>query len=401
MKDCLDLPSSLARSYDSDMTRDIDSDVTAFSRVMQHVSEAESMPPWCYTSEKVYAFERERIFERCWVSVGRWDRWPTNGSYTALEVAGTPIVILRDDGGKLRCFANTCRHRGMLLLEHGAGQCTHITCPFHGWQYRLNGSLKSAPRMDGARNFNQDDYSLIEVPLVSRAGFVFINLSGTADNIDRWLGDFEKLHLPWSLADLITAHRSEFEIRCNWKAFLEVFNEYYHIQKVHPRTVGMLYQTPDLPESVSGNFTTQFGLHKKVGSVGKLDDGAEPLPVMPGLQGRERLGTRYSWIYPSLTFAASVDAVWMLEALPVSSNKTIGCLTLCFPEETAARSDFSERVNAYRERMDIAIAEDIVVLERQQRGLTSTLARSGRFSPLLEPSVHAFQAWLAARFTES
>ncbi|MBO68982.1 MAG: (2Fe-2S)-binding protein [Acidiferrobacteraceae bacterium] len=383
------------------MTKDIDLDSATLSGVMRHVSEAESLPPWCYTSQDVYAIERDIIFGQCWVSVGRWDRWPTNGSYAALEVAGTPIVILRDDDGNLRCFANTCRHRGMLLLEQGEGQCSHITCPFHGWQYRLNGSLKVAPRMDGARNFNKDDYSLIEVPLVSRAGFVFVNLSGNADDIDKSLGDFERLHLPWSLSDLITAHRSEFEIRCNWKAFLEVFNEYYHIQKVHPRTVGMLYETPDPPENVQGNFTTQFGLHKNVGSVGILDDGTEPLPVMPGLRGRELLGTRYSWVYPSLTFAASVDAVWILEALPMSSDKTMGCLTLCFPEETAARDDFSERVNAYSKRMDVAIAEDIAVLERQQKGLTSTLARPGRFSPLLEPSVHAFQSWFAARLTES
>ena len=224
---------------------------------------------------------------------------------------------------------------------------------------------------------------------------MFVNLDDRAGSIDDWLGDFEALHRPWSLGTAVTGYRSEFEIRCNWKAYLEVFNEYYHIQKVHPQTVGMLYETPDPPDRVRGNFTTQFGLHKQVDSVGKLDDGAEPLPIMSTLSGKERSGTRYTWIYPSLTFAASVDAIWILEACPQTAERTIGSLTLCFPEETAAREDFLDRAEVYQRRMDTALAEDIEILERQQLGLNSVLVRPGRFSPLLEPSVHAFQAWFA------
>ena len=88
-----------------------------------------------------------------------------------------------------------------------------------------------------------------------------------------------------------------------------------------------------------------------------------------------------------------MDAIWILEACPRAADTTTGSLTLCFPEETAAREDFLERAEVYQRRMDIALAEDIEILERQQLGLNSVLARSGRFSPLLEPSVHAFQAW--------
>ena len=116
---------------------------------------------------------------------------------------------------------------------------------------------------------------------------------------------------------------------------------------------------------------------------------------MSTLGGKERSGTRYTWVYPSLTFAASVDAIWILEACPRNVDTTAGSLTLCFPEETAAREDFLDRAEAYRRRMDVALAEDIEILERQQIGLNSVLARPGRFSPLLEPSVHAFQTWLA------
>ena len=89
---------------------------------------------------------------------------------------------------------------------------------------------------------------------------------------------------------------------------------------------------------------------------------------MSTLSGKERSGTRYTWIYPSLTFAASVDAIWILEACPRAADTTTGSLTLCFPEETAAREDFLERAEVYQRRMDIALAEDIEILERQQLG---------------------------------
>ena len=92
---------------------------------------------------------------------------------------------------------------------------------------------------------------------------------------------------------------------------------------------------------VRGNFTTQFGLHKEVDSVGKLDDGVEPLPVMSTLGGKERSGTRYTWLYPSLTFAASVDAIWILEACPRNADTTVGSLTLCFPRGNGSARGFS------------------------------------------------------------
>lgn len=377
------------------MTKRISLDAETFSNVLNPVDQAESLPPWCYTARSVYAREQERVFRGGWVSVGREDRWQNPGDYVALEVGSTPLIVLRGNDGVLRSFANSCRHRGMLLLEPGEGHCERITCPFHGWSYRLDGSLQAAPKMADAVDFDVGNYGLVEAQVAPRAGFVFVNLDGQAGSIDDWLGDFEVLHQPWSLGTAVTGYRSEFEIRCNWKAYLEVFNEYYHIQKVHPRTVGMLYETPDPPDKVRGNFTTQFGLHKQVDSVGKLDDGAEPLPIMSTLRGKERSGTRYTWIYPSLTLAASVDAIWILEARPRTADTTTGSLTLCFPEETAVREGFLERAEAYQRRMDVALAEDIKILERQQLGLNSVLARPGRFSPLLEPSVHAFQAWLA------
>ena len=123
------------------MNQTVRYDELTFAGVLKPVEQAESLPPWCYTEDSVYLREQERLFRGGWVSVGREDRWQNPGDYVALEVGGTPIIVLRGEDGTLRSFANSCRHRGMLLLTPGDGHCERITCPFHGWNYRLDGSL--------------------------------------------------------------------------------------------------------------------------------------------------------------------------------------------------------------------------------------------------------------------
>tara|TARA_Y100000588_G_scaffold169391_1_gene183128 strand:+ start:4481 stop:5644 length:1164 start_codon:yes stop_codon:yes gene_type:complete len=368
---------------------------TDFEKVLRPVEAAESLPPVCYVDEVLFGKEMARGFRGGWVSVGRLDNLVVPGDYLALDVGGTPLLLLLDSSYQLRAFANTCRHRGMRLLPPGRGRCERIVCPFHAWTYGLDGALLTAPRMDGAVDFCNADYGLVAVPAASRAGFAFVNVDGAAAPIDTWLGDFEAVHRPWRLDDLITASSREFEVRCNWKIFLEVFNEYYHLQKVHPGTFSVYYASPDPLDKVTGNFSTQFGEHRGVSSTGKVDDGTQPLPPLPGLSGRNLLGTRYSWVYPNLTFAASIDAVWIFEAMPLAPALTRVNMTVCFPQASVEQADFATKLSAYERRMEAGLAEDIPVIETQQQGLSSSLARAGRYSPLYEPSVHAFHRWIA------
>ena len=373
---------------------------TSFEKVLRPVEAAESLPPVCYVDETLFEREMDQAFRGGWVSVGRLDNLVVPGDYLALDVGGTPLVLLLDSSSQLRAFANTCRHRGTQLLPPGRGRCERIVCPFHAWTYGLDGALLTAPRMDAAVDFCNADYGLVSVPAASRAGFAFVNVDGAASSIDSWLGDFEAIHSPWRLGDLITASTREIEVRCNWKIFLEVFNEYYHLQKVHPRTFSVYYASPDALDEVAGNFSTQFGEHRGVSSTGKMDDGIGPLPPLPGLSGRNLSGTRYSWVYPNLTFAASIDAVWIFEAIPLEPALTRVNMTVCFPQASVEQPDFATKLSAYERRMEAGLAEDIPVIETQQRGLSSSLARAGRYSPLYEPSVHAFHRWIAQLLSE-
>ena len=116
---------------------------------------------------------------------------------------------------------------------------------------------------------------------------------------------------------------------------------------------------------------------------------------MPGLRGRHLEGTRYTWIYPNMTFAAGREAVWVYEAHPAGPARCRVVMSVCFPRATLEASGFAQREERYYQRMDQALEEDIAVLERQQAGMSSPHARPGRYAEL-EPSVANFAFWYAA-----
>ncbi len=366
-----------------------------FERVVLPPERAESLPPRCYTSQAFLDIEFERVLRSSWASLGRADRVAGPGTYAAVTLAGAPIVLIRDREGALRAFANSCRHRGTKLLE-GTGACRAIKCPFHGWSYALDGRLTWAPEMDEAVGFDKADYGLVPVRLAERDGFVFVNLDGTAPELDDWLGDFSALHAPWRLAEMVTARRCEFEVACNWKLFLEVFNEYYHLRGVHRDSIGDRYEAPDAPEAVVGHYATQFGGHEGVSGLLEGDQD-QAMPTIEGLEGRNRGGTRYTWVFPNMAFAAATDAIWVYDVNPLAPDRTRVGMTCGFARSTTELPDFTERAAAYLRRLDVAIAEDIAVLERQHAGLDSPLARQGRFAPRMEPNVSVFERWIVER----
>ena len=368
--------------------------ISALKRSAAPVECARSLPPPCYHDPDVLAFERDAVFLSGWIGVGRSDRWREPGSYSAISVAGVPVIVLRGDDGVLRAFANSCQHRGMRLLE-GEGRVAHIRCPFHAWTYSGRGDLLSAPGMRATPGFDPASCSLPEFRVAETAGFAFVCLDQNTPELSLWLTDFQGLHAQWSLADLRTARRTEFDVACNWKLFIEVFNEYYHLPSVHPDSISQKYRKPDPADPVGGMFTTQFGETQENPALltGTLD---RALPAIPTLEGRNAQGTRYTWIYPNTTFAASVDSLWMFEVFPLGADRCRVGMTVCFTPQAMALDDFDSRAQAYFDRFDLALAEDIPALEGQQAGLSSPFATQGPFAEL-EPSVANFARWYAER----
>jgi len=357
------------------------------------VESAHSIPPVFYTSDELASAEIETFFRGGWIGVGRADMVKEPGEYIALDLAGQNIILLRDEAGALRAHANSCRHRGTRLVD-GSGSCKGLRCPFHCWYYELNGKLKVAPRMEKADGFNKADYGLVSYRAEERLGFAFICMSNNTAGIDEYLGDFANIHSPWPLETLISVRRKELTVDCNWKAFLEVFNEYYHLPFVHAGSINAIYAKPDAADVVTGAYATQFGSTEGTGGLLQTEQD-NSLPPVPGLSGRAKEGARYTWVFPNMTFAANLDALWCYEAFPIGASQCRVIQTACFPRESIALPDFAQKSAAYLKRIDAALEEDIAALTNQQKGLACPDALPGRFQPELEPNVAAFARWFS------
>ena len=356
-----------------------------------------TLPAACYVDPDIYAVEQQAVFRQGWVGVGRSDRWPQVGDYSAMELGGVPTVVARAEDGHLRAWANTCSHRASQIMV-GDGNCSRMRCRFHFWTYGLDGRLLAAPSMGRTPGFDAADHSLTEFALAEREGFVFVSFEADPVRIDTWLGDFSQLHAPWPVESLVTSRRREFTVDCNWKAFAEVFNEYYHLPYVHSASIDNIYNDPDDPDDVDGSYATHFGTTEGTGGLLE-DDQDAALPVIEGLTGRPSQGVRYSWLFPNIVIATGSEAMWMYEVYPDGPDRCRCAQVVCFPQSTVDLDSFSERAEAYYERFDVAISEDIPMLEQQHAGMRSPFAKQGRFS-YLEPSVARFARWYAKRLLQ-
>ena len=115
-----------------------DAQLAQLRRTLRPLAAAHTMPPWCYTNEAFYAAEIREIFTQEWLGVGRVDEIATPGDYLCVDIAGEPIVVLRDRDGVVRAFSRACRHRGACVVE-GRGNARFFRCPFHGWTLRFAG----------------------------------------------------------------------------------------------------------------------------------------------------------------------------------------------------------------------------------------------------------------------
>ena len=151
---------------------------------------------------------------------------PHQGSYLTRVAAGNPIVVSRDDVGTVRAFINACRHRGMQVAE-GSGCAKAFSCPYHGWTYGLDGTLKGIPGQAGFPALDRDQHRLVEISAIERGGIIYVQQEGEID----------PSALEYAL-DYFSADQPLFEQKvltdsANWKLLYETLMEGYHIKSLH------------------------------------------------------------------------------------------------------------------------------------------------------------------------
>lgn len=191
-----------------------------------------ALPQELYNSPDVFEFDRVAIFGQSWILAGFTCEIPLPRGYLSVTIAGSPVVITRDDAGIFRAFHNTCRHRGAQVCAEGFGSRTRLVCPYHRWVYDLDGTLVHARSMPDT--FEPAEHGLRPVHLENVVGALFVCLSETPPSFARHRADLEPLLAPHRLEEAKIAFQNTLVERGNWKLVMENARECYHCSASHP-----------------------------------------------------------------------------------------------------------------------------------------------------------------------
>ena len=348
------------------------------------------LPAAAYTSSAVHAWELRHLFAGTWTCAGRVED-------LAGEQAGAPVrqravmagdvpVLLTFTDAAPRAFANTCRHRGHELLPDG-GTSTHrsVVCPYHGWNYRLDGTLRVAPEFRDASGFRREEHHLVELPVEVWHGWVFVHAAnnvgdGSPTSFINHVGALEQLLAPYSPADLVLRARHGYTVTANWKVLTENYHECYHCPLIHPELCRVTPPTSgdnhDLPGAWVGG-----SMELRDGMVTMSADGRSPARPIAGADPRK---VEYLGLFPNLLISAHPDYVMTHRLVSQAPDRTwVECSWYFMPSDPPVDPSYAV------EFWDLTNRQDWSACESVQRGLTSPHFRPGPLAPN-EDAVHQF-----------
>jgi len=348
------------------------------------------MPRSVYTSDAFLQAELDSVFGHDWFCAGRASSISEPGQYLTLELAGQPIMVIREKNGALRAQSNVCLHRMSTLLE-GRGKTNSIICPYHAWTYELNGQLRGAPAMDQNTSFCKKGMQLPEVRCEQWLGWIMITLNNDAPSVASQLAEVSDMVADYQMADY---HESFFETHVwdtNWKVLAENFMESYHLPVCHKGTIGGQSQ---LEEMICPPGREAFNYH----TILKDDSLSIALahPDNTRMQGERRRTTYLLAIYPSLLITLTPGYFWYLSLHPEGVGKVRimfgGGMSNDFSNDTQAHEHFAK----LKTLLDDVNVEDRGCTEKVYRGLCSGFAKPGPLSHLERPN-YDFAQYLSSR----
>ena len=360
------------------------------SQAFAPIEEASGLPNAAYWSDEWLALEQEHCFRRAWVFVGAEAELPEPGNMKPIEVGGAPLVILRDQGGTIRALHNVCRHRGAKLVTEPCKKST-LTCPYHAWNYALNGKLRSRPHFQGPNvvdtfeNGGGEKLDLLEARCETWNGCIFVNISGDAEPLLDWLKPLLDRTQTYDFSAIRWAGKLDFEVNANWKLVYENYMEGYHVFAIHPK----LLKFAPMNVRWSGEWDQHVFYNDYI--FPELDEGrGEGLPHYPGLS--EADAKRGLWFLCFPHFAAEVfpDQFSVLVSYPIAPDKTREELHVFLIGDAATSDEFAEERAATMKMWDDLNREDLGVLELLQQGRLSPAYDGGRLSPHWEGPTHDF-----------
>jgi len=355
-----------------------------------NIAKAWTLPARLYTDASVFGAEKERIFSRTWQVVGHASQVASRGDFFTTELVGEPLVFVRGQDGKLRGFYNVCRHRAGPPAE-GCGSRKLFRCGYHGWTYGLDGALISATEIEGVEGFRPEDFALAPVRTEEWFNLVFANLDAEALPLCQSLGELPKQAERFPFAEMKRFERRTYDMKCNWKTYVDNYLEGYHLPSVHPGLNRELDYNAYVVEPYARG-------HEKYVRQFSPIRGTQPGDATPRRypEAKEDLTTDYFWVFPNWMLNCYPDNVSLNIVLPVEPERSLAIFEWYLPEKdhtapaAKASVEFSDQIQI----------EDVGICEAVQRNLRSRSYSQGRFSVKQEKGVHAFHRMYAELMRE-
>ncbi|MGA0100203.1 MAG: Rieske 2Fe-2S domain-containing protein, partial [Steroidobacteraceae bacterium] len=317
-----------------------------------------------YIDPEIFDLETEYLWRRTWVYVGHDSQVPQTGDYYTTEIARQPLIMLRDADGEIRVLMNRCAHKGARLVSAQSGHCEAgvLRCPYHGWTYRLDGSVRSIPLKSGYEGTclgkAQASQGVVQLPnVINYRGFVFVRLSPDGIGFHDYFGD--SLSSIDNMVDRSPEGRLEvaggvlrYMHQCNWKMFVENLNDAMHPMVAHESAAGTAKrlwagQPDDAPKPMAieqfvpfvngydffdrmgvriyenGHSYTgvKFSIHSKYSAVGEYEAAMERAYGAERAQAILAEARHNTVYYPSLTIKGAIQAIRI--ARPIAVNRTL------------------------------------------------------------------------------
>ena len=366
------------------------------------LADAETLPPACYTDAGFYEFEKDALFGREWLCVGReaWIAQP--GDYFTTSIVGEPIVVARDLSGAIHAMSSVCQHRAMLVAQ-GAGNARGFLCPYHHWSYSLDGRLVGAPAMSRTRTFDREAMRLPAFKVELWQGFIFVNFDADAAPLGPRLTAVEAAIENYDLAGAEGPKPdAPGTFPWNWKVMFENNNDGYHANKLHqgPLHDFVPSSLAEFPESDPGDagFLRYNGTLHENASFNATQKAL--LPIFPGLNQADRGRMTFANIPPTLSLVMMSDMVIYLILRPTGPESMEQDTGLLFAPGAMKEPGFQHKLDMNMAAAGAIIAQDMQVDALVQQGLRSRFAPRGRYS-WQEGAQGQFNRWLVKRYTEA
>lgn len=373
---------------------------TDLAPVLAELSKAHGLPNEHYVSEQPFEEEKRSVLFANWSGIGFGKDIPEPGDAKPIDFLGMPLLMVRDRNGAINVFQNTCRHRGMILVDEPTRITGAIRCRYHSWCYALNGELRATPHVGGPgqnthADIDRNELGLFRVRSHVWHDVVFVNISGDAPEFE---ADKSDLMTRWAEFEQPLHHggdESSFKlaVKSNWKLAVENYCESYHLPWIHPglNSYSRLedHYNIEKPGAYSGQGTLVYRQLK--------DDDGSVFPDFAGLGEKWDEGAEYVALYPNVLLGVHRDHFFAIVLQPVDLENTIEHIELYYPQDVAQSPEHDSLRAANAKQWKTVFEEDIIVVEGMQKGRHGTLFDGGRFSPAMDGPTHNFHHWVASQ----